>query len=58
MDNLNCKMQAHAKMCKENEELEEKMTTHYNNFVERLIVRAFQETCTEEMDFSVLTYTS
>ena len=51
-------MQAHAKMCKENEELEEKMTTHYNNFVERLVVRAFQETCTEEMDFSVLTYTS
>ena len=24
MDNLNCKMQAHAKMCQENEELEEK----------------------------------
>ena len=39
MDNLNCKMQAHARVCKENKlelELEEnENNTYWNNFVVR-----------------------
>ena len=31
MDNLNCKTQAHARVCKENNELE-KNDTYWNNF--------------------------
>ena len=34
MDNLNCKMQAHARVCEENKlELEEQNDTYKNNFV-------------------------
>ena len=31
MDNLNCKIQAHARVCKENK-LEEKSDAYWNNF--------------------------
>ena len=32
MDNLNCKMHAHARVYEENIELEEKNDTYWNNF--------------------------
>ena len=48
MDNLNCKMQAHTRMCEENEELEENNCL-LSNYVERLIVRAFQETLKKQI---------
>ena len=32
MGNWNCKMQAHARVCEENDALEEKNNTYWNNF--------------------------
>ena len=42
LDNLHCKMQAHAKMCKENKESEGKMTGPLKCLDERSTFKGFR----------------
>ena len=51
MNNLNCKTQAHVRVCEE-EKLEK--TAYWNIFIERLTVRYYPRN-SGEMDFNVLT---
>ena len=57
MDNLNCKTQAHASVCKQNKELEkEKMTAHYNNFMKDQPSNTTLETLRKWILVYMLTY--
>ena len=57
MDDLNCKTQAHASVCKQNKELEkEKMTAHYNNFMKDQPSNTTLETLRKWILVYMLTY--